>query len=450
MANDTELLKSYVTESSESAFGELVHRHINTVYAAAFRELSGNGALAEEVCQMVFLELARKSSQLCGHPALAGWIYTCVRRMAANVRRTEARRQRREAQAQAMSELSQSGQAGSGWLEIKPILDDAMHELNEYDRAAVVLRFFEQRTIEDVGSALGLTKGAAHMRIDRAVGKLRLLLSKRGVTSTVPGLAAALAVGATLSAPSGLAASVISSVLTSTATTGTTALLTKVITMTKLKMALAGALIVGGIATPLVLQHQTQTKLKQDNDRLRQQLDEQAGLLGENQQLSNQLSQLSAKLQTKLPDEQSELLRLRGEVSRLRRESQERQVAKMTRNPKPARPSQAQEGEDRATRIQNQLTQAMDLRRAALDVAVSPQANSAPREGAVTLVADESGNQHLMQLTNGNWQEIENGGSYVATSDGTLAFRGNNATNSTNVTQVHYATLTNSPAATAH
>jgi len=168
MTNDTALLRKYADEGSESAFGELVRRHMNLVYGASLRQLSGDSCLAEGVCQLVFLELARKSSKLCGHPALAAWIYTCVRHKAANLRRSEVRRQRCETGAHAMNELRQSEQASIDWLEIVPVLDDVMHELNEKERAAVILRFFEQRTIEDVGSALGLTKSERRSYANRA------------------------------------------------------------------------------------------------------------------------------------------------------------------------------------------------------------------------------------------------------------------------------------------
>jgi len=89
MQNDAELLRSYARDRSESAFTELVQRHIDLVYSAALREAHGDASLAEDITQTVFVELAQKASQLIKHPALAGWLYTCVRR------RSEDRRQRR-------------------------------------------------------------------------------------------------------------------------------------------------------------------------------------------------------------------------------------------------------------------------------------------------------------------------------------------------------------------
>src|SRR2546427_94596 len=163
MATDAELLRSYARDRSESAFTELVQRHINLIYSAALRESRGDASLAEDITQAVFAELARKSVKLAGHSALAGWLYTCVRQMTANVRRAEDRRQRREQEVQTMNELSTSDPSESVWQQVQPVLDDAMHELSEVDRTAVVLRFFEDRSLKEVGLALGLNENAARM-----------------------------------------------------------------------------------------------------------------------------------------------------------------------------------------------------------------------------------------------------------------------------------------------
>jgi RNA polymerase sigma factor (sigma-70 family) len=139
---------AFYAESISKANHELVQRHINRVYSAAIRETGGDASTAEDITQAVFAELARKASSLVRHEALAGWLYTCVRRMTASVRRAEVRRERREREAQTMNELCDS--PDSVWQQIRPVLDDAMHQLSETDHTAVVLRFFEDRSLKDV------------------------------------------------------------------------------------------------------------------------------------------------------------------------------------------------------------------------------------------------------------------------------------------------------------
>jgi RNA polymerase sigma factor (sigma-70 family) len=208
MTTDNELLREYAQSGSEPAFKELVQRHVNMVYATALRETGATPHLAEDLAQSVFLELARKAKSLEQHPALAGWLYSCVRLTAANARRAEHRRQRRQQEYQAMAELHSSESPESSWQQIRPVLDDALHELGETDRAALVLRFFENLSLREVGTYLGINENAARMRVDRALDKLQELLSRRGITSTSSALAAALVAGAVVSAPAGLAATI--------------------------------------------------------------------------------------------------------------------------------------------------------------------------------------------------------------------------------------------------
>ncbi len=251
---DQELLETYNRDGSESAFRDLVERHINLVHSAAVRESRGNDSLAQDITQAVFTELAIRSDKLRGHPALAGWLYTCVRRMAANVRRAEDRRQRREQEAMTMSELLGQDTADPLWQQVRPVLDDVMHELNDADRTAVVLRFFEGQSLKQVGAALGLNENAARMRVERSLEKLRDLLARRGAKSTATTLAAALAVGAAMTAPSALAATVASGALTSAAAGGSTIFsLSKIMNITKFKVAAGSALL--GIVSALLLLH---------------------------------------------------------------------------------------------------------------------------------------------------------------------------------------------------
>jgi RNA polymerase sigma factor (sigma-70 family) len=258
MDTDNQLLASYARHHSEGAFRELVERHINLVHSAALRESRGNASLAEELTQAVFAELARRATELVRHPALAGWLYTCVRRMAANLRRAEDRRQRREQEALTMNELLGPDPTDQLWHQVRPVLDDAMHDLNEADRAAVVLRYFEGRSLKEVGLALGLTENAARMRVERSLEKLHGLLSRRGVTSTASTLAGVLVVGAAMTAPPALAATIAAGALKTIAAGGSSTItVTKLLSMASTKTAAAGAFLI--LVAAVVLWHHVRT-----------------------------------------------------------------------------------------------------------------------------------------------------------------------------------------------
>jgi hypothetical protein len=120
-----------------------------------------------------------------------------------------------------------------GWDQLRPIIDEAMDELNEHEREAVLLRFFENLPLAEVGAKFSLSPDAARMRIDRALDKLRGLLAKRGIASTSVALAAIFASQSGLAAPSGLVAKIVAGVLSragtlTTATFGVWKILTGV------------------------------------------------------------------------------------------------------------------------------------------------------------------------------------------------------------------------------
>jgi hypothetical protein len=151
-----------------------------------------------------------------------------------------------------MNEILSEDPPDQLWQQLWPVLDDALHELKEADREAVVLRFLEDRSLREVGARLGLTDNAARMRVERALEKLRGLLERRGITSTASGLAAAVAVGVVTPVPEALAATIAGTALASAAAAGSSTLtLMKIMSMTQAKVGLIGALVVAGVAVPV-------------------------------------------------------------------------------------------------------------------------------------------------------------------------------------------------------
>lgn len=211
---DTELLRRYAREQAQEAFAELVRRYLDFAYAAAFRQMDGRKDLAADVAQQAFIALARHAKALEHHPALAGWLYTTTRNLAAGTLRSERARKHRE-EAYAMDEHNIAPAVESGWCEVRPHLDALIEQLDDVGRDAVVRRFFANQKFAEMGAALHISEDAARMRAERALERLRILLGRRGITSTTAALGtllAALPAGA--AAPAGLATVVTSAVAT--------------------------------------------------------------------------------------------------------------------------------------------------------------------------------------------------------------------------------------------
>jgi len=255
--DDHQLLAEFARENSEAAFAALVQRHINLVYSAALRRV-GNPHAAEEITQAVFIILSRKAGRLSPRVALSGWLYQTARLTAANFLRGEIRRQKREQEAYMQSTLNEP--APDVWPQIAPLLDDALGRLGERDRNAIVLRFFENQSLGEVGAALGASEDAAKMRVNRALEKLRKIFTKRGVTLSATLIAGAVSASSVQAAPAGLATTISTVAITKGAAAGgsTLALVKgalKIMAWTKVKMAIvvaSGLIVATGVSVVVV------------------------------------------------------------------------------------------------------------------------------------------------------------------------------------------------------
>jgi RNA polymerase sigma factor (sigma-70 family) len=347
MTNDEQLLQQYAQERSESAFAELVTRHIDYVYSAALRVVNGDTHLAQDVTQTVFIDLARKAGNLPRGVVLAGWLHRHTWYTAATAVRTERRRQTREQTAMEMSALDDNTRPP--WELVAPYLDEGLNQLNPADRDALVLRFLRRQDFRAVGEALGISEDAAQKRVDRALEKLHVFLKQRGATLTAAALGTVLATEAVTAAPAWLAGSVAGAALASAAANGgVTATLVKLMTMTKLKLGIISVIAVAGVAVPLAIQNQSQAKLREENQILRQQASQLAQAAAEDERLSNLLAQADGP--RSLPQDQlRELLRLRGEVGLLRQQSNYlARLQEENRVPRPLAHAQAVAGNAKA------------------------------------------------------------------------------------------------------
>jgi len=221
--DDIPLLRRFAESRDENSFSQLVNRHINLVYSAALRQVR-DPHLAEDVTQTVFIILASKAASLARtHTILSAWLLVVTRFSAMDALKVAARRKHHEQKAAEINTMRQQKQQehpDSLWPQIEPHLDRALATLREGDRQAIALRFFEDRSMRDVGAALGISEDAAKQRVFRAIEKLRSILSTKGTTIPAAALIAAIASHAIHTAPPALAATVSASALsTSSATT---------------------------------------------------------------------------------------------------------------------------------------------------------------------------------------------------------------------------------------
>jgi RNA polymerase sigma factor (sigma-70 family) len=319
--SDASLLRDYAVNGAEDAFAEIVHRHTNLVYSAALRQVDSPD-VAAEVAQQVFIDLAKRSrelsSRLNAEASLVGWLCRAARNISLNHRRDEFRRRVREELA--MENLNANEPSAPDWENLRPVLDDAMSELDESEYDAVVMRFYRNLDFRSVGQALGVTDDTAQKRVSRALEKLRQNLCRRGVTTTAAALAAVLSSKAVQAAPAGLASCIVSAAATAhPAVASTAAAISKSILMTTIQKAAVAAVLATAVGTGIYQAHRA-TALQQQADALT------AGHEALTQQLQNERDesarQLAAARRQIAPPSNSadhkEVIRLRAQVGLLR------------------------------------------------------------------------------------------------------------------------------------
>lgn len=306
---DSLLLKAYVERRLETAFNELVHRHVDLVYSAAIRMVR-DPHLAEDVTQGAFIALARQASELVERATLAGWLHRTAQNIAAQTVRTIERRRAREQEAFAMTEqISTSPDAW--WEQIEPHLDAALGELIDADRDAVILRYFHKKSAAEIAAILGVSDDAAQKRVSRAVEKLREVFAKNKITIGAGSLGILISAHAVQAAPAGLAAKILAATSGITATAGIT-IIQKIIIAGFAAIAIGGGIYSFHLRKQIAALQEQQTSLNQQMAQMSQELDDSKNQLAAAQRENEQRQ-----------NNQEELLRLRGETGALRRQLEE-------------------------------------------------------------------------------------------------------------------------------
>lgn len=262
--SDMELVREYARSKSEEAFAALVSRHVNLVYSVALRQVR-DAHLAEEVTQTVFVILARKAASIKAATVVSGWLCQTARYASAKAVTMRQRREQRENEAYMQSSTNDDAGTANAWMQIEPLLENALGELSQKDHDALVVRYLEGRSFKEVSTALGTTEAGAKMRVNRALEKLRGYFSGRGISLSAAVIAGAVSAHSVQAAPAGLAASATVAAIGGTAVASSTATLInttlKYMAWTKVKTATAiSAVALFTIGTGTVISQKSDPK----------------------------------------------------------------------------------------------------------------------------------------------------------------------------------------------
>src|SRR5258706_1360544 len=204
---DMQCLAQCADTGAQEPFAQLVAQRIDLVYSAALRQVR-DARLAQDVTQAVFVILARKAQAVAGSRVpLAGWLLTTTHWVSLDALRKLARRRKHERKAAHMTPEAHEPEESTddAWARLAPHIDAAIARLPELDRAAIVLRYVEDKSLREVAAELGVSEAAAKQRVFRAVEKLRKTVGGAHSLSTGAIGAAIAAHAITATAPTGLA-----------------------------------------------------------------------------------------------------------------------------------------------------------------------------------------------------------------------------------------------------
>ena len=166
------------------AFRVLVERHTPAIFRLAFL-MTNNEQDAEDLVQETFLRSYKQMAKFDGRAAVGTWLHRICVNCSLNLIR--GRKNRKE------EVVASAEQLGFNWLEqvaakapsperltesgqIAAMLGPALDMLSEAERAAFILRHYEDCPIEEIARTLGVQPGAAKQTVFRAVQKLRTAL----------------------------------------------------------------------------------------------------------------------------------------------------------------------------------------------------------------------------------------------------------------------------------
>ena len=171
--DEERLLVERAKGGDTAAFRELVERHQDRAYGLALRMLRSTGE-AEEVAQDAFMRAWRALPRFRGEASFGTWLHAIVARRAIDRAEVMRRRQARETsleQAGDLAEPEAGAEAGRG--EIGARLEPLLERLSGLQRAAVTLYYYEDRSVEEVATMLGIPENTVKTHLSRARAALR-------------------------------------------------------------------------------------------------------------------------------------------------------------------------------------------------------------------------------------------------------------------------------------
>jgi len=182
--NEDVRLMGLIGGGDMAAFEQLVERHQALVAGTAARMLGSNSDV-EDIAQQVFIRVWKSASRYRPRAKFTTWLLKITRNLVFNeLRRTKRRAQlplQAEPDAEEIplpDEVTAAPDASLLESELQQAIENAIAELPETQRMALILRRYEDLSYEDIAEVLDLSGPAVKSLLFRARTELRARLGK--------------------------------------------------------------------------------------------------------------------------------------------------------------------------------------------------------------------------------------------------------------------------------
>ena len=161
----------------DAAFGELVDRYKNLVYAVVSRMVA-NRALADDLAQEVFLKIHRGLPYFRGDARLSTWVYRIVANVCAEARSRRAADLSLDDERVGPSREPGGADTAFAELELRDRLEKAIARLPDNYRLLIAAHYLKGVQYEALAEALDIPLGTVKTHLHRAKRRLRELLEE--------------------------------------------------------------------------------------------------------------------------------------------------------------------------------------------------------------------------------------------------------------------------------
>jgi RNA polymerase sigma-70 factor, ECF subfamily len=182
-ADDLRLMR-LVGRGDTNAFEELIEKHQALVAGTVARMLGSNSDV-EDIAQQVFIRVWKSARRYVPRAKFTTWLLKITRNLVFNELRRTKRRAHVPLQPEAGTEdlplkddINLAPDASLLEVELRQTIEEAILQLPETQRMALVLRRYEQLSYEEIADVLDLSVPAVKSVLFRARSELRTRLSK--------------------------------------------------------------------------------------------------------------------------------------------------------------------------------------------------------------------------------------------------------------------------------